>query len=275
MVYDHRRGIPCQTISKQSFVTLPAEPLILAIETATRAGSISLARGETILSTIVGDPAESHSRDLICNIDTVLHRGAVRLRDIDAFAVASGPGSFTGLRIGLATVKSFGVNTAKPCVAVSTLAAIADSTTEHRGMTVSLLPAGRGEVFAQLFSLNGSTIEDLDEAMHVSPKQLLVKYGHLDELIWAGEGAHVHVQMLRNWADAHGIAFRNGDDAASSFDDRRWWGLAARCNELSISIARLGLREYEQGQTLKPHELAATYVRPSDAEIPKPWQHQD
>src|SRR5438093_9751432 len=135
----------CESMTKTA-------PMILAIETASRAGSISLARDEQILSTVTGDAESSHSTDLIENIATVLRNGRATLNDIDLFAVASGPGSFTGLRIGLATVKSFAVNTGKQCVGVSTLAAIAHAAGKARGNVVSLLPAGRGEVYAQMFS---------------------------------------------------------------------------------------------------------------------------
>src|SRR5690242_14972126 len=85
------------------------EPLILAIETATRAGSISLSRGEKILSSRSGDPASSHSTDLLDNICELLQAVDAKLADVTVFAAAAGPGSFTGLRIGLATIKAFAV----------------------------------------------------------------------------------------------------------------------------------------------------------------------
>ncbi len=101
------------------------ELLILAVETSTRAGSVSLSRGEEVLGAALGNAASSHSTDLLDNIGSVLREGNMRLSDIELFAVTVGPGSFTGLRIGLATVKAFAVCFGKPCVPVSTLAAIA------------------------------------------------------------------------------------------------------------------------------------------------------
>src|SRR6266849_6010946 len=114
------------------------EPLILAIETSTRAGSVSLARGLEVLSAVLGDGTSSHSTDLIDNVERVLREGSARLIDIDLFAVTAGPGSFTGLRIGLATVKAFAVCVQKPCLPVSTLAAIAHAAGESE-RTVSIL----------------------------------------------------------------------------------------------------------------------------------------
>jgi len=246
-------------------------PLILAIETATRAGSISLAHGDCVLATITGDPESSHSADLLENVDTVLRRGEVMLSDVDFFAVACGPGSFTGLRIGLATIKSFAVNTGKQCVGVSTLAAIAHATGKSCGNIVSLLPAGRGEVFAQMFSVAENQIECLDAAFHIPPARLMERYGHLSNLTWTGEGVRAQTELLRRWAQAHAIEFSNGKDAFSS-NRERGWVIVPASRELAVSVALLGLSEYRRGNAVSPEELRATYVRPSDAEIAKPWQ---
>src|SRR5260370_29252815 len=119
-------------------------PLILAIETATRSGSISLARGSDILCSGSGDPAVSHSSHLIEHIDSLLRKANARLEEMQLFAAAVGPGSFTGLRIRLATVKAFAVFLERNVVGVSTLAAIAHAA-GGASRTVALLPAGRGQ----------------------------------------------------------------------------------------------------------------------------------
>src|SRR5712691_6205053 len=153
------------------------EPLILAVETSTRAGSVSLARGGEVLSAVLGDASSSHSTDLIDNIERVLRKGNAKLFDVDLFAVSVGPGSFTGLRIGLATVKAFAACAQKPCAPVSTLAAIAHAAGDSE-MTVSILPAGRGEVYAQAFSVRAEIVSAVDGAAHLKPAELLEKYGN-------------------------------------------------------------------------------------------------
>src|SRR5438045_9562957 len=85
--------------------------LILAVETATRAGSVAVARAESIISIRAGDATVSHSENLIEMIQDVLSRAGATLSEIGLFAAAVGPGSFTGLRIGLATVKALAVAT--------------------------------------------------------------------------------------------------------------------------------------------------------------------
>jgi tRNA threonylcarbamoyladenosine biosynthesis protein TsaB len=238
----------------------PKEPLILAIETATRAGSVALARGKETLCSASGDAAASHSTDLIQTVAQILTSGGANLSDVDLFAAARGPGSFTGLRIGLATIKSFAVCTGRSCAGVSTLAAIAHAAgpSEH---TVSLLPAGRGELFAQMFSVGDAQVRELDAAAHLSPNAILEKYGEASELVWTGEGAHQLAETLRAWAKTRNVTF----DASSP--GRTTWSVAPRTDRLAISIAALALSAYQSGNTVGPNELRAVYVRASDAEI--------
>src|ERR1700674_3061947 len=148
------------------------EPLILAIETATRAGSVALARGGAILASVSGEASASHSTHLIESIESVLQSAGAELGEIDLFAAAIGPGSFTGLRIGLATTKALAMCMGKDCAGVSTLAAIAHAagSSSH---TLALLPAGRGELFTQLFSVDDGQVRELDAAAHLTPLAIL------------------------------------------------------------------------------------------------------
>jgi len=237
------------------------EPLILAIETSTRAGSVSLARGAEVLSAVLGNGASSHSSDLIENIERVLHETGANLFDIDLFAVTVGPGSFTGLRIGLATVKAFAISVEKPSVAVSTLAAIAHAAGESE-RTISILPAGRGEVYAQAFSVRAEIVSALDSASHIKPVELLQKYGSAQTIRWAGEGAHQLLAILRGGA-GNWISAGEGEPAG--------WSLAPQSEHLAKSVAALALTDYRDGKATRASELQADYVRASDAEINQRW----
>src|SRR6185503_14470067 len=97
------------------------EPLILSVETATLAGSIALSRGSQVLATRVGKPEVSHSNTLLSEIDEILSGQDLSVQNIDLFAVASGPGSFTGLRIGIATVKALATTLDRFCIGIPTL----------------------------------------------------------------------------------------------------------------------------------------------------------
>src|SRR5882762_10221523 len=128
-------------------------PLILSIDTATLRGSVCLMQGERVLAYVSGDANVSHSSSLLRDIDQVLTACGITTREIELFAAAAGPGSFTGLRIGLATVKALSVTLGRPCLGVPTLRAVARAAGPSKA-TVALLPAGRGELFAQLFSVS-------------------------------------------------------------------------------------------------------------------------
>ncbi len=229
-----------------------SQPLILAIETATRSGSVAVTRGEQVLSARVGDASISHSTNLIEMIDAVLNEAKAELSDVDLFAVAVGPGSFTGLRIGLATVKAFAAVTSHAIVGVSTLAAIAHAA-EVEGLVVSLLPAGRGEVFAQSFSVRERQVIALDEASHLSPAETWERYGQMQELHWAGEG----VQKLAD--------FREAISPETALSGRM----------LAESVAALALKDFREGKSVTADELQAIYVRASDAEINEKWRLQN
>jgi tRNA threonylcarbamoyladenosine biosynthesis protein TsaB len=244
-------------------------PLILALDTATRAGSVALARGADLLTLQTGDRETSHSVDLISSVDAALKSIGAKLNDVRLFAAASGPGSFTGLRIGLASLKSFAVSSGRRCVGVPTLAAIAHAagTSAH---TVALLPAGRGEVFAQLFSVDGDGVRPLDNPAHLSPAAVLTKYSSVKTLVWAGEGAQSYSRVIGERAET--AVLRWIEPGSQSDSEAMGWMLAPRCDELAGSIAALAYAEYRAGRTTSPDELRAIYVRPSDAEINERWQ---
>ena len=232
-----------------------SEPLILAIETATRAGSVSLALGRRVLRSISGEESASHSSDLIENIETSLRAAGRDLTAVDLFAAAAGPGSFTGLRIGLATIKSLAVAMEKKCVGVSSLAAVALAAGQS-DRTVALLPAGRGEVFAQMFVVRDGRVNALDSATHITPARLVEKYAAFPHLIWAGEGAQLYSQVLRGRTD--------GQESAPPL---MGWKIATGQDFLAEAVAALAFEAWRDGSTIEPQNLRANYLRASDAEI--------
>jgi len=221
-------------------------PQILSVETATLAGSVALSRGDKIVAAFAGDSGVSHSNTLLNDIDRLLSEAQVDLSEIDLFAVASGPGSFTGLRIGIATIKGLAATLERPCAGVPTLQAIALAA-GPAPRSVALLPAGRGEVFAQLFSVTeDGLVTELDQATHISPQRLLEKYGVLESVRWCGEGAIANKALFEG-------------------DER--WQIAPPVAALATHVASLALRKFREQQLQHPDALQAIYVRPSDAEL--------
>lgn len=226
-----------------------SQPLILSVETATLSGSVAISRGEEILGVISGDPQISHSNTLLDDVDKLLSQTQIALPEIDLFAVATGPGSFTGLRIGLATIKALAETLERPAAGIPTLEAVALSGGVSQA-TVALLPAGRGEVFTQLFSVTSSnTVEAQDDAAHIPPTRLLERYGDLDSVTWCGQGAIINRELI--------------EGAAGGRD----WRIASETISLATQVAKLALQRFKQNQFDDAYALRAIYVRPADAQL--------
>ena len=247
-----------------------AEPLILAIETATRSGGVAVARGEEVLASRAGDARVSHSTNLIEMIEEVLRKAGVRLSEVDLFAVAVGPGSFTGLRIGLATVKAFAAHLNRKVAGVSTLAAVAHAS-GAQGEIVSLLPAGRGEVFAQRFAVEDGNIAAMDDARHLSPAAVMERYSEIERLVLAGDGARVFEKF---GVPPSGRVEEKESEPPKGETLNEGLIILDESPDLASSIALLGLRNWREGKSVAPDELHAVYVRASDAEINEQWQRQ-
>lgn len=230
---------------------MSAEPLILAVETATLAGSLAVTRGVEVIGSLEGDPAVSHSNTLLADVDQLLAGTGVNLTDVDLFAVAAGPGSFTGLRIGIATIKALAATLDRPCAAVPTLQAVALAGGASK-TTVALLPAGRGEVFAQLYSVSADAVTALDDPAHISPQKMIDKYGSLETALWCGEGAIAQRELIESSAAG------------------RQWQIAPRTENLARYVAALALTNFQRDELVAPDALQAIYVRPSDAELKVP-----
>ena len=232
------------------------------------AGSVWLGSGTVELATRVGDPKVSQSASLLQDISDCLDEGGVKLARVDLFACASGPGSFTGLRIGIATLKALAASLARPCVGIPTLHAVAHAAGPSQA-TVSVLPAGRGEVFAQMLSVSADGIvTELDSAAHLSPQRLVERYAEFRSLKWAGTGAPLQRNVLETYAHEQGISLlTDANEGADTQRDGAVWKLATPELNLAKHVALLALQLFQSGALQSPHSLSALYVRPSDAEL--------
>jgi len=217
--------------------------LVLAIDTSGRLGSIALARGHEDGSCdvieVVPLAGGTFSAQLVPQVAAFLSKHGFTKYDIDAFAVASGPGSFTGLRVGLAAVKALAEILGKPIAAVSLLEGLALAGAA-KGKVCAALDAGRGEVYSGEYELAGDSAQVLQE-------KLLTK----QEFVAAARGWQIVTP------DAGLVA--TAETA----------GLTAMLVEpLSAgAVARLGWRKLRRGQAVSPEQLEANYIRRSDAEI--------
>lgn len=192
--------------------------------------------------------------------------GECSLNDISLFAVAAGPGSFTGLRIGVATVKSFAATLERPAIGVPTLHAVAIAAGPSP-RTLALIPAGRGEVFGQLLSIDPSGVpRALAAPVHLPPRKLLAGLNGALSLKLAGEAVELYLDEINAYARQKGIALEReagGDGSGEPYV----WSLQPSIENLAVHVAAEAGRLFRSGAEGRPEDLHAIYVRPSDAEL--------
>jgi tRNA threonylcarbamoyladenosine biosynthesis protein TsaB len=221
--------------------------LVLAIDTSGKQGSIALARareqsaevGDVEVIEVVPLAGGTFSAQLVPQIAALLSSHGSTKYDIGAFAVASGPGSFTGLRIGLAAVKGLAEVLERPIAAVSLLEACVFAS-GRQGKVMAALDAGRGDVYVGEYEIPGKAGE--------VPRELILTRS---EFIEHAEGWMV-VTPDSVLAEAGGAA-----------------GLSVSVMEpiSAAVVARLGWWKIQSGETVTPEQLEANYIRRTDAEM--------
>lgn len=241
-----------------------AGPLTLAVDTATERRSVAVMRGARLLAERASEPRESGAASVLAEIDAALSDAGLAVRDVELFAAAAGPGSFTGLRAGLATLKALSVTLGRPAAGVPTLHAVAWGA-RPAARLVALIPAGRGEVYAQFLSVSDEgEVRELSPPAHVAPARLCERAAETrGALRWAGGGALKYLEVIREAAGAHGFAFV--EDGAGGAGDE--WRVAPRVDTLARGVALLGQARLRRGEAPGADDLRPLYVRPSDAEL--------
>lgn len=238
--------------------------LTLGVDTSTERRSVALLLGVRVIAGSSSGLREGGSANLLADIDGVLKSAGVGLREVGLYAAAVGPGSFTGLRAGLATVKGLALTTGRPAVGVQTLHALAYCVRPAERV-VSLIPAGRGEVFAQLLSVSADgVVTELEGPTHLPPAQLLERVAGLGGgLKWTGGGSLKFIEMIKERAESAGIEFVGA--GARGGAARGAWSVVPAEEALAGSVAEMALRAHDSGAGAEG--LTAVYVRPSDAEL--------
>lgn len=216
--------------------------LILAVDTSGKNGSLALVRFEgEAQKTLAIVPLEggTFSAQLVPQIATLLERQHLSTRDIDAFAVVSGPGSFTGLRVGLAAIKALAEILQKPIVAVSLLEAVALASSVE-GIVIAALEAGRREIYAGTFEIAGGWATCISHELKGEEE---FSAGAVDRMVVTPDQRLAEV-------------FRQANLKAVLIDPPR-----------ADSIARLSWDKIQRGKVVTAEALDATYIRRSDAEI--------
>ena len=242
-----------EILSPVGTVRYNAHVIVLSIDTCDPRGSVAVLRERLQLGLTAHDTTEEYSSWLLPTVGDLLKRIGLRMTDLDAFAVASGPGSFTGVRVGLTTVKAWGEVYRKPIVPISRLRAMAVEAWGDPGYVAAWFDAHRGQVFGGVYKSNGPDLVSVGEEMVIAPRRFVET---VTELI-AGD--------IVTWASA---------DPGSLFDEAEVKKRAAAGEEfeyvggmLAGPVGVLATEELAAGRFTDALGLDANYVRRSDAEI--------
>lgn len=164
---------------------------ILALESTAVAGSAALVEDEKVLGEFYCNTALTHSQTLMPMVEQLLACTRTALEDVDLFAVTAGPGSFTGVRIGVSSVKGMAMALEKPCCAVSTLEAMACGASMVEGLVCALMDARCGQVYTALFRVSGGRVERLTKDSAVSAAEAAAACAAWpgEKLYLAGDGS--------------------------------------------------------------------------------------
>jgi len=216
--------------------------LILSLDTTTRAGSCALLGDGGVIREHIGDDARDQAERLPRDLAVLLEREAVSLQAIDAFAVATGPGSFTSLRVGIATMQGLAMATGKALLGVSAFDALASLATA--GRVATWIDAWRGEVFAALYEEGAAVGTSI-----VAPPDALLDSLAEKATVFTGDGAALYESRIRE---------RRGEQARFT---------SPVAPPLAGAVAVLAARAFHAGERPLPHAVRPIYVRRSDAEI--------
>lgn len=187
---------------------------ILAVDTSAVCASVAVTENGKILSECSINTGLTHSRTLMPMIDSALKNAEIELSDIDYFACSVGPGSFTGIRIGVAAIKGLSDATKKKCIPVSTLEALAYNLSGQNVTAVSAMDARCNQVYCAIFRIEGEQIERLTEDMAIQIDELGEKLRAYENVVFVGDGAKLCHSKLGYSLAGQGNIYQRGSSVA-------------------------------------------------------------
>ncbi|MBN2246829.1 MAG: tRNA (adenosine(37)-N6)-threonylcarbamoyltransferase complex dimerization subunit type 1 TsaB [Candidatus Aminicenantes bacterium] len=222
--------------------------LILSVDTTTSSGSTALLEDEKLLGEINLNSPETHSERLLTSINFLLNSFGKRIQDIEGYALAAGPGSFTGVRIGMSLIKSFAFVSRKPAAPVSTLEALAEKMSHTPGrLLCPILDARKGEVYAALYERESGRLKAVIDQGVYQPDALFSQFPARRTIVFLGNGVKVYHSQIRAY-----------------FRDRA--RLSPQSFFIAYEVGILGLRRLRKKKGVDSLHLEPLYFRKSQAE---------
>jgi tRNA threonylcarbamoyladenosine biosynthesis protein TsaB len=240
--------------------------LILSVDTSSPAGSVAILRDENTLGVISTRAEENYSSRIFRHLEFLLSDLTLKLADFELFAVSAGPGSFTGLRIGLTAAKGWAEVYRKPVVGVSALEAVAFQARAGHAVLVPALDARRGQIYFGVYRTAAARLARDGEEFVVTPQEFAEKVGALAH---GGDGGGIQggngaggFSIVTPDASVVAVVSRLTSKLSASFA-----GLEIVSSVLAPSIGRIAHARALRGEVSDALTLDANYVRRTDAEM--------
>ncbi len=222
--------------------------IILALDSTAQTGAVALCRDEKLLASITLNTGNTHSETLLPSVEALLTMCGLSARDVELFACSEGPGSFTGVRIGVATVKGLAFGSDKPCIGVSTLEALAYNLRGFDGILCPVMNARRSQVYNALFRCRDGIVERLCPDRAISLEELGRELSAFADMpiYLSGDGYDMTAKALSHLplkATPEELIYQSG-----------------------YSVAMCALAAYRSGVRTTDAELVPTYLRLPQAE---------
>ena len=223
---------------------------ILSIETSAGVASAAVTVGEKLVCEVAVNNKKTHSQTLMPIIDKVLAQAEMQIEDIDVIAVSSGPGSFTGLRIGISTAKGLAHALGKPIVGISTLTAMAYCLPFCEYIIAPIMDARRSQVYNAVYEWKNGELEEIEPPRALSVDELCDELLKSDrKTVFVGDGVPVYREVIENRLGGKAVF------APSCANMQRASALAPPAEKL-----------FAKGEVLTCYELKPVYLRKSQAE---------
>jgi len=220
---------------------------IIAIDTSAKVLSVALCNDRQLKAETTLNTGNTHSETLLTVTEELCNKAEWSIGDVDIFACSNGPGSFTGVRIGVSFIKGLAFGSGKPCIGVSTLEALAYNLSDRVGVISPVMDARRSQLYNALFVSDGKTVRRLCEDRLISAEELKNDISAInDNVYFCGDGSYIAYEATKT-PNVMNTGTRS-------------------IYQSGYSVAMLALDKYERGDLSSDKTLLPVYLRASQAE---------
>ena len=225
--------------------------LTLAFDTSSKTVAVALLRDDVIIYDAIINIDLNHSEVLLSAINYACLQTRIKISEIDLFACTIGPGSFTGLRIGISTLKGLILATGKPAVGISSLAVLALNVGKSSKIICSAMDAGRGQVYTAFYRYNeNGLLDQIGTDKAVDPREIILNPEQ--EIIFVGDGAIKYSGIISN-----------------NINNKIYIASSAQQYIRASSVGILGREKYNRNELLNAETFVPVYLRSADARVKK------